>query len=135
MKNILTIAAGTFLLILITQASAHEGHDKTPGTVSAPHGGIIQKAGDLNLELLVNSGGAKIYPFDHDMKPIPLSELKFEGTVTLPKKTKGEPVSFESQEDHVSAKVDAKGAYRYTLNLTVTYKGKKEKAEFNLEPQ
>ena len=135
MKNILTTTVAVFLLLLSTSASAHEGHDKTPGSTSAPHGGMVQAAGHLHLELLASGEGVKIYPFDQDMKPVSASELKVEGTVTLPKKTKGEPVSFAVQEDYMSAKVDAKGAYRYTLNLTVTHKGKKEKAKFNVETQ
>ena len=132
MKNIIM---ALFAVVFTHVAFAHEGHDKTPGAISAPHGGIIQVAGHLYLELLANSEGLKIYPFDHDMKPLPLSELKFEGTISFPKKTKADPISFEAQADYFSIKVDAKGAYRYTLNLKVTYKGKTENAKFNVEPQ
>lgn len=114
---------------------AHEGHDKTPGAVAAPHGGIVQGTNQLYLELVPSADGVKIYPMDHDVKPVALSEVKLDGTATFPKKSKGEPVKFSQEGDAFVAKIAAKGAHRYTLNLNVEYKGKKEKAKFTVEPQ
>lgn len=114
---------------------AHEGHDKTPGAVAAPHGGIIQGTDQLYLELVNESGGIKIYPLTHETAAISLKEVTLQGAATFPKKLKAEPVTFTQSEDHFSAKVNAKGAYRYTLDLTVSYKGKKSKVKFQVEPQ
>ena len=132
MKNVLTL-----ILALTIQAAAlaHEGHDKTPGSIAAPHGGIVQGTSHLYLELVSSTEGVKIYPMDHDAKPVPLTDVKLEGSVTFPKKPKAEGIKFAAEGDAFVAKVAAKGAYRYTLNLNVEHKGKKEKAKFTVEPQ
>jgi len=130
------VIAITFLtLISINSVMAHEGHNKTPGAVAAPHGGVMQGLENIYLELLVDASGIKLYPYDHDLKPVALKDVKIEGSVTFPKKTKAEKVALTSEGDAFSAKVDAKGAHRYTLEVTVTHQGKKEKTKFNVEPQ
>lgn len=124
-----------FACLFSTSIQAHEGHDKTPGAVSAPHGGVVKGTSQIYLELVNEAGGIKVYPLTHDSSPIALKEVTIKGTATFPKKAKGEPVSFASGDDHFAAKVNAKGAYRYSLDLTVTYKGKQEKITFQVEPQ
>lgn len=123
------------LLALPAISFAHEGHDKAPGAVSAPHGGLIQGTSEMYLELVASSEGVKIYPFTHNLKPIALKDIQLDGKVSFPKKAKSESVKFESAEDAFSAKVNSKGAHRYTLELNITYQGKKEKTKFNVEPQ
>ncbi len=123
-------------LFLISSAGAHEGHDKMPGVVSAPHpGGIVQSSGQLYVELVTKSDGVEIYAFDHDMKVVGPKELKLSATMTFPKKAKGEPVKLSEHADGFLAKISAKGSHRYVLDLVVTYKGKSEKVKFNVEPQ
>ena len=123
-------------MVVVSQLSfAHEGHDKTPGAMVAPHGGVIQGAGEIYLEFVNESGGVRIYPLTHDLAAIPLKEVTLQGSANFPKKAKPEPVVFAQSGDHFSAKVDAKGAYRYTLDITVSHKGKKAKAKFQVEPQ
>lgn len=123
------------LLALPTFSFAHEGHDKAPGAVNAPHGGFIQGTNELYLELVANSEGIKIYPLTHGLKPIALKEIQLDGKVSFPKKSKAETVKFDSTEDAFVAKVNSKGAHRYTLELNIAYQGKKEKTKFNVEPQ
>lgn len=118
-----------------TLSFAHEGHNKTPGAIAAPHGGIVQGTNQLYLELVPSTDGVKIYPMDHDAKPVAVSDIKLEGTAAFPKKAKADPVKFAPEGDAFVAKVESKGAHRYTLNLNVEYKGKKEKAKFTVEPQ
>lgn len=127
-------------LLLITLfvplfALAHEGHDKAPGAVNAPHGGLIQGTNQMYLELVMQKDGIKLFPFTHDLKPIALNEIKVEGNILFPKKTKGTAVKFIQSEDSLLANIDAKGSHRYTLDLTISYQGKKEKTKFNVEPQ
>ncbi|HRO67577.1 MAG TPA: hypothetical protein PL182_08440 [Pseudobdellovibrionaceae bacterium] len=131
MKGILLLA----LSLCASPGHAHEGHDKTPGSKSAPHGGIIQGTNDLYLELLPTAEGVEIYPLDHDMNPVPLKNVKMKGTMTFPRKTKKEDVTFSDSGDKFLAKIDAKGAHRYTLDLSVTHDGKTEKLKFNVEPK
>lgn len=114
---------------------AHEGHDHTPGAVAAPHGGIMHDLEHMYLEFLVDAGGVKLYPYNHELEPLAISEVGIEGSATLPKKTKPEKVTFKPAGSGFSASFDAKGAHRYMLEVTVTYRGKKDKAKFNVEPQ
>jgi len=122
-------------LFFASVSMAHEGHDKSPGTMAAPHGGIVQGTSHIYLELVTKSDGVQVYPFDHEMKPVATKDVKLEGTVALPKKGKAESVKFTTEGDAFVAKVDAKGAHRYSLDLAVTHGGKKEKVKFNVEPQ
>ena len=132
MKRVLLSIA---MLFVSQGAFAHEGHDKAPGAAAAPHGGLIQGSEHLYLELVSSSDGIKIYPLDHDMKAVSVADVKLEGTATLPKKGKGVPVKFSTEKDSFAAKVAVNGAHRYTLDLTVSHKGKKEKVKFTVEPQ
>jgi hypothetical protein len=116
------------------QAFAHEGHDKTPGSVTAPHGGQLKGTSQLYVELVPSTSGVKLYAVDHEMKSIAIKDVKIEGTVSLPKK-KAEKLTLKASESYLEAKVDAKGAHRYTLDLLVGYKGKTETVSFNVEPQ
>lgn len=123
------------LVLGIQNIRAHEGHDQTPGSVNAPHGGSIQGTNQLYWELVKDATGVKLYPLTHELSPIAPKDVQMSGTIQFPKKTKKEPVKFSPADDHFAAQVDAKGAYRYTLELAFTYKGKKEKVKFQVEPQ
>jgi hypothetical protein len=121
--------------LFAVSAFAHEGHDKTPGNLTAPHGGHIQGTSHLYLELVPQKDGVKIYILNHDLKAVPLTKIKLEGTMTLPKKSKGEAVVFTAAGDSFEAKINARGAHRYLLNISVTDEGKTEKVKFNVEPE
>lgn len=131
------------LLIMLTIGSyqvsfAHEGHNKTPGANMDPNPevpGTIKGTNQLYVKLANGSAGIKVYLFTHKLVAVPLKELSLKGLVTLPKKTKAEPVVFIESGDHFSAKVETKGSYRYTLDLVVTYNDKKEKVKFEVEPE
>lgn len=125
----------TALFLALEGAKAHEGHDKTPGALAAPHGGIVKGTEPIYLELVTESGGIKVYPLDHNTKAIPLADVKIEGKMSIPRKNKVEAVKFTVGSDHFIAKIDAKGAHRYDLDITITYGGKTEKLKFSVEPQ
>ena len=133
MKNASIFALVALFFSLVVQA--HEGHDKTPGAVSAPHGGIVKGTESIYIELVVDSNGIKLYPLTHEGSPIALNDVALKGSVSFPKKTKAQPISFSQSGDHFSSKVDSKGAHRYSLDLVVNYKGKQEKTSFQVEPQ
>lgn len=113
---------------------AHEGHDQTPGAVQAPHGGTIQGTGQLYLELVNEASGIKLYPLTHEMAAVAPREVTVAATAQPPKKKKA-PVKFIVVDDHFEGKVDARGAHRYALEVTATYKGRKERVTFQVEPQ
>lgn len=122
-------------LFFSVEAFSHEGHNKTPGSLAAPHGGQIKGTSQLYLEVVPEASAVKIYPFDHDMKPVPLNEIKIDATMKLPKQKKSEKVIMNSSETFFEAKIDSKGSHRYNLDLKIDYKQKSEKISFNVEPQ
>ena len=133
MKKLLILS---LMFVALSQVSrAHEGHDKTPGAVSAPHGGVVKGTSQLYLELVVEAGGVKIFPLSHELVALPLKDLSLKGTVKFPKSKTGQLLKFESGADSFSSSIEAKGAYRYTLDLSITYKGKTELLSFQVEPQ
>lgn len=132
MKRSLSFLAA---VLISGSAIAHEGHDQTPGSLAAPHGGIVQGTSNLYLELVTSKNDVKLYPLDHDSKPVPLGDVKIDAKMTVPRKGKPEKVSFMVHEDHYMATIDPKGAHRYQLDVEASYKGKKEKVKFNIEPQ
>lgn len=124
-----------FIVLGVSNYSlAHEGHDKTPGSVSAPHGGQIKGTSQLYLEVVADNEGFKIYPMDHDLKSIALNELKLEANIQFPKKSKTENIKLSLAESFAEAKVESKGAHRYNANIKVTYKNKTETISFVIEP-
>lgn len=132
MKSLITTLATLFIAM---SAFAHEGHDKTPGALTAPHGGQLKGTSQLYVELVSDTTGFKLYTVDHDLKTIPIKNVKFEGSTKLPKQKQSEKLVLNSSESFLEAKVDAKGSHRYTVDLKVTYKGKTEGLSFNVEPQ
>lgn len=129
------IAAAVISFLFINFASGHEGHDKTPGAINAPHGGQLKGTSQLYIELVSDSSGVKLYTIDHDLKTIPIKEVKIEASMKLPKQKRGEKLQFRSNESFLETKIDAKGSHRYILELKVTYKSKTELISFNVEPQ
>lgn len=122
------------VLSFSTASFAHEGHDKMPGSVQAPHGGVVKGTDELYIEVINEPGGLKIYPLTHDLEPVAVEKVTLTGTAQVPKKKK-ETLAFKKEKDHFTAKPNVKGAYRYSLDLAVTYDGKKEKVSFQIEPQ
>lgn len=135
MKHIVLSALLAGSSLISGPALGHEGHNKAPGSVAAPHGGAIQGTASLYWELVKEAGGLKLYPLTHDLAPIPPNEVTLTALVTFPKKPKAISIKFTVEGDSFVAKVETKGAHRYTLELSSTYTGKKEKVKFQVEPQ
>ncbi len=132
MKQLIIAVA---MSLAVGTAYAHEGHDKTPGALAAPHGGMVKGTDHIYLEVVSSQNEIKAYPLDHDMKPVPVADVKLDGKMSIPRKNKSEAVKFTPQADYFSAKVDPKGAHRYDLDVTITHGGKAEKLKFSVEPQ
>jgi hypothetical protein len=113
---------------------AHEGHDKVPGAKLTPRGGQLMDLKHMHLELVVSKEGLKLYPSGHDEKPLALKDVVLTGNVTFPRGKGTEAVQFEVQGDAFLAKVDAKGAHRYTLDVIAKFKDQEDKAQFTVEP-
>jgi hypothetical protein len=128
------LTAALLTLSLSFTAAAHEGHDKVPGTLTAPHGGKIKGTSQLYIELVSDTSGFKIYTLDHDLKSVAPCDVKIEGSTTIPKQKKSEKITLISSADFLETKFDAKGSHRYSVDLKVTFKGKTENVSFNVEP-
>jgi hypothetical protein len=92
MKRICLSALLVASSLISGPAQAHEGHNKAPGSVAAPHGGVIQGTASLYWELVNEAGGIKLYPLTHDMAPVPPKEISLTASVSFPKKPKAETI-------------------------------------------
>lgn len=136
MNRVVRLVVAVSAIISLSQtAFAHEGHDHAPGVINAPHGGVLEETDRFAVELVTVKEGLKLYLFDHEMNSVDLKGVQVEGKMTLPRNKKSEAVSFKLAKDHFEAKVKAKGAYRYVLDLSVTKSGKTDKVRFNVEPK
>lgn len=133
MKN--SIATMALIALVSVQGFAHEGHNKTPGAISAPHAGQVKGTDSLYIELVSDKDGFKLYPLTHEMKAVPFKDLKLEAKVKFPKKSGSEIMKLTSSADFFEAKLNSEGAYRYTVEIKMTYQGKKDHLTFNVEPQ
>ena len=124
-----------FTLALIPFAIAHEGHNKTPGTLEAPHGGQVKGSSDHYFELVPGPQGFQLFPFDHDFKPVSLNSFEIDGTLHFPKQKKPQTLTLTPQGSHWESQVESKGYHRYTLKLKVKYQSKIENLQFTVETQ
>lgn len=138
MKIITTVIA--FLVLSSFSVLGHEGHDHGAGQVQPTKGGVIQKAGNMYLEVVGTKEDLKVYPLreagngSKALKAVPLSELKVAATYTLPR-GKATVVSFTNTGDHFTAKVAAGGAHRYQVDLKVESGTVKDEIQYQIEPQ
>lgn len=131
MLNFLSIVAA---LVVSFSAFAHEGHDHGPSHVQAPKGGVVRSLEGVHLELLVKGKTLQLYAYDKDLKPADLDKYPVSATVALPRK-KAEPLKLNVNGDHWVAEFDAKGAHRYTFEVTIRQSGHDDKVRFTVEPK
>jgi len=130
MKKIITTI---WFGLIASSAWAHEGHDH--GSLSAPNGGAVKEGKKLNVELVQEGKKIKLYPVNRAWKLIsPLKDVEMSAQIEFPNK-KAETLLLKKETDHFSAEVDAKGAYRYKMMVSLSVKRVKEDIEFNVEPQ
>ncbi len=123
-----------FTLLTTSPTLAHEGHDHGPSTVQAPKGGVIRSLETVHLELLTKGKTLAIYAYDTNLKPAEASSFPLTATVTLPRK-KAESLALTPKGDHWEAEFDAKGAHRYTLELSIRQGGHDDKVKYTVEPK
>lgn len=128
------------LLTLVLSGFAHEGHS-VPAGIQAQHGGTVKATHELFVELVQRDKMLLVYPMTHDLKPVQLSDVQISATAEIPRTREKHEVKFTAQkagtpsEAHFSGSFNAKGAHRYTLEITLRYKGKAEKTVFQVEPR
>ena len=111
---------------------AHDGHNQTPGSLKANHGGTVKAGKEINLEFVVVGNELKLYPASHEGTDIAAVEVKVTGTGKLPK-GKPENLRIEIKNGAFATPIDFKTAYRMEVIATTDYKGKKDTFKFQVE--
>lgn len=122
----------TTLLISSLNLLAHEGHNQTPGSLKANHGGTVKAGKEINLEFVVSGSELKLYPATHEGTDVAPAEVKISGTGKLPK-GKAENLKIEMKNGVFTAPIDFKNAYRIEIVATTEHKGKKDTFKFQVE--
>lgn len=122
----------TTLLMTSLNVFAHEGHDNTPGSLKANHGGVVKAGKEINLEYVVSGNELKLYPASHEGADLAAAEVKISATGKLPK-GKAESLKIELKNGVYTAPIDFKNAYRIEVVATTEYKNKKDSFKFQVE--
>lgn len=139
MKNLFTVLAA--ILLISFSSFAHEGHDHGTGQVQPTKGGVIQKAGDLYLEIVGSKSDIKIYPLKEAGKesktlvPVSLNDLKVSATYLLPRGKSASPITLAKSSDHFAGKISAGSSHRYEVKLKIESGSMKDEITYQIEPQ
>ncbi len=120
--------------LLIPAAMAHEGHEHGPSAVQAPKGGVMRSLETVHLELVAKGKNLKIYPYALNLQSAAASKFTISLSAALPKK-KAAPLKFDVKGDHWESSFEAKGAHRFTLELTIEQGGHSDKVTWVVEPK
>ncbi len=111
---------------------AHDGHDGTPGMLTANHGGKVEAGKDINLEYVVSGNEVKLFPASHEGKDLTAAEVQLVVSSKLPK-GKAESVKLTSKDGAFVAVVDFKKAYRVEMSIEAIVNGKKSTFKIQIE--
>lgn len=131
-----------FACFLTSMSSfAHEGHDHGTGQVQPTKGGVIQKAGNLYVEVVGSRKEIKVYPLKEAspkskvLKAASLSEVKIAASYKLPKQSTGSAITLAPSSDHFIGKIDAAKFHRYEVTLKIESGSMKDEISYQIEPQ
>lgn len=122
----------TAVLAFSLNLLAHDGHNQTPGSLKANHGGTVKAGKQINLEFVVSGNEIKLYPASHEGEDFTPAEVKLTATGKLPK-GKPENLKIEFKNGAFTAPIDFKTAYRVEVVASTEYKGKKDTFKFQVE--
>lgn len=128
--KLLTLALG---ILTAPSLFAHEGHEHAPGAINAPHGGVVKMGKEIALEFVQADGKLKIYPLTHELKAIPLTDIKLQGKAQPAKKSKVD-MSFTAEGEFYTASYKGQ-SYKTDLDITANYKGKTDSIRQTIETQ
>lgn len=130
MKNLIT----AFLFLVGTAAFAHEGAHG-PEQKVAPHGGVLREGPTLTFELVKGSSDIKIYPLEHDGKPLDPKSVLVDTKKTSLKDARKKPVDFKLMPNEGAFILSFKKgtSHRYSLELFAQFEGKENKAVWQIE--
>jgi hypothetical protein len=122
----------SLIIILPTLVFAHEGHDKTPGSLKSLHGGVVQAGKEMNLEVIISGHEINLFPTSHEGLDIPSKDVKI-SAMAKPKKGATTPIKLVNEKGGFSSTVDLKGANRLPVEVTVTTNGKTDHFTIQVE--
>lgn len=122
----------TAVLVATLNVFAHDGHNVTPGSLKANHGGTVKAGKEINLEYVASGTELKLYPATHEGADLAASEVKLSATGKLPK-GKAESLKIEIKNGVYTTAIDFKTAYRIEVVTTTEHNGKKDTFKFQVE--
>lgn len=137
-RRILLICLCLLFLTISELTVAHSGHEHAPGEVQAPKGGLIQDFGeDGYLEVLEKKGRINIFLYTQDLKDADISRFDLKAQAVLPRGKGITHLKVQRDSKSFELSYDAKGAYRYTLQLELRDNVEKESHQFKyvIEPK
>ena len=124
------IAALVALSSVTTWAGAE--HDHGAPTFQAPKGGVLKSTHSTHFELVKGENSVSIYAYSQDGKSIATSGLKLSADLELPRK-KAAPLVLNDKSTHWEAAIDAQGAHRFTVKVTIDDGKEKDYVKFTIE--
>lgn len=137
-RRILLLCLCLVSLTISELTYAHGEHEHAPGEVQAPKGGLIQDFGeDGYLEVLEKKGRINIFLYTHDLKRADLSQFDLKAQAILPRGKGITQLNFQRGSESFESAYDAKGSYRYTLQLELRDRVEKEthQLKYVIEPK
>lgn len=133
------------LLLGLTTAHAHEGHDHDkPAATPSVKGGVVKEIEKTRVEVVSRKNNIQIFLFDKTAatdaeknKPVAVAGYKLTALAEHPRTKKQDPVELVAKGDFFEANYDAKGLHRYTLLLTIVDPRTQhnDKMSFIIEPK
>ena len=132
-KNMKRIVASGILFFAVS-AMSHEGAHG-PEQKVAPHGGVLRDGASLMLELVKEGGVIKVYPITHDGQAIDAKSVEVDTQKSSLTDAKKKSVAYNlvPEGNVLSLKFEKGSSYRYAFNLVAKFKGKENKAHWQIE--
>jgi len=120
------LSAAFLLLALGAMPDPVSAHGEPP---RAMHGGLVQEAQELWLELVVKNSDVAVYVFDEAHRPVPASEIS--GTATVLVGGKSYKVELlEADGDRIGGKLPASASNRVVATVSLKVGSRSVSARF-----
>lgn len=120
------LAAASLMLALTLAPVPVFAHGEPP---AAAHGGLVQEAGEMYLELVVRGSDVTVYVLDQERKPVPASQIS--GTATVLAGGKSHKVELSAAEaNSVRGTLPIPASGRIVATVALKIGGKSASARF-----
>ncbi len=120
------LAAASLMLALALATAPVFAHGEPP---AAAHGGLVQEAGEMYLELVVRGSDVTVYVLDQERKPVPASQIS--GTATVLAGGKSHKVELSAAEaNSVQGKLPVAATGKVVATVALKVGGKPASARF-----